>query len=251
MKHCITILLLSSIFGRVVCAEPLTVAVASNFAGPAQEIVARYEETSGEPVRMVTASTGTLYAQIGNGAPFDVLLAADMERPQLLELSGFGVTDTRFTYAIGSLVLWSGDPALSNVDCKALLADLDERRLAIANPQTAPYGTAAMQFLQAAELWEAVKSRLVFGENISQTLQFVATGNATLGLIARSQTQNSRLPTASCFWPVPESMHEPIQQQAILLQFAGNNEAAKNFLSFLRGINARKIITDHGYTVPQ
>lgn len=239
------------VLASVANAEPLTIAVASNFARPAEEIVAHYEEASGEPVRLVTASTGKLYAQIMNGAPFDLLLAADRERPQILGTSDAGVAESRFTYAIGSLVLWSGASDLIHTDCRARLEDPGQRRIAIANPQTAPYGVAAMQFLQAAGLWEAVKPRLVYGENISQTLQFVASGNAQLGLIARSQSQDDRLPTASCLWPVPASMHLPLEQQAILLQFGQDKKPALEFMRFLRGDIARKIITDHGYTVPQ
>jgi molybdate transport system substrate-binding protein len=232
-------------------AEPLTLAVASNFAMPAQELAARFEEASGNPVRITTASTGKLYAQIENGAPFDVLLAADKQRPQLLEDSGLGVRGSRFTYAVGALVLWSHDPALIDEDCKSQLETLENRRLAIANPQTAPYGDAAIQFLQAAELLKAVQSHLVYGENIAQTLHFVVSGNASLGLIARSQAVDPRLPDATCSWPVPVSMHRMLEQQAVQLLHAAENEVAADFLGFLRGPVARQIISEYGYVVPQ
>jgi len=231
-------------------AEPLTIAVASNFTRPAQELAAGFEEISGVAVRVTTASTGKLYAQIANGAPFDVLLAADADRPKVLEDSGLGVAHTRFSYAIGSLVLWSRDLALANENCRALLENLDSRRLAIANPLTAPYGVAAMQFLEAANLWESVEPQLVYGENIAQTLHFVVSGNASLGLIARAQATDDRLPKAVCHWSVPASMHEPIEQQAILLQRASNNAVAVAFLSYLRTAAAREVISAHGYEVP-
>ena len=231
-------------------AEPLTIAVASNFARPAQELAARYEDTSGNPVRVATASTGKLYAQIENGAPFDILLAADADRPKLLEDSGLGVAGTRFNYAVGSLVLWSRDPALAGENCETLLERLDSRRLAIANPQTAPYGMAAMQFLEAANLWDSVEHQLVYGENIAQALHFVVSGNASLGLLARAQATDERLPKATCSWSVPDSMHEPIEQHAILLHRASDNVVATDFLHYLRSAAGREVISAYGYEVP-
>lgn len=229
--------------------ESLTVAAASNFARPAHELAERFEKASGHDVRITTASTGKLYAQIENGAPFDILLAADKERPLLLEKSGLGVAGTRFTYAVGSLVLWSRDPALANSDCKLHLEELGKKRLAIANPTTAPYGAAAVQFLQADGAWEAVRPRLVFGENIAQTLHFVVSGNASLGLIASAQAKDARLPESTCHWPVPASMHQALEQQAILLQRASDNEVAAEFLGYLRGADAREVITANGYEI--
>ena len=232
-------------------AEPLTLAVASNFSIPARELAAQFERHSGHDVRIAAGSTGKLYAQIINGAPFDIFLAADAERPQLLEESGQGVASSRFTYAIGSLVLWSRDPALDGADCRAVLEKLGDRKLAIANPQTAPYGAAARAFLQSVDLWEAVQAQLVYGENIAQTLQFAATGNASLGLIAESHAGVDGLPKATCSWPVPASSHLPLEQQAILLRRAGDNDAAHEFLAFLRDQEARDIITRGGYSVTQ
>jgi molybdate transport system substrate-binding protein len=246
MLHCRTIIPLL-LLAKAGFAEPLTIAVASNFAIPAHELAARFEKASTHRVRITTASTGKLYAQSENGAPFDILLAADKERPLLLEKSGLGVAGTRFTYAIGSLVLWSRDPSLSNTDCKSQLEKLGNRRLAIANPATAPYGVAAMQFLQADGAWDSVQARLVYGENIAQTLHFVVSGNASLGLIAGAQAKDTRLPESTCRWPVPLSMHQELEQQAILLQRASDNEAAADFLGYLRGADAREVITANGY----
>lgn len=247
----ITVFGLLTLFAITSSAEQLTIAVASNFARPAQELATLYEKSSGNAVRITTASTGKLYAQIENGAPFDVLLAADEQRPKLLELSGSGVAGTRFTYAVGSLVLWSRDPALASSDCVAQLRDLGKRRLAMANPLTAPYGAAAMEFLQSAELWETVETHLVYGENIAQTLHFVVSGNARLGLIAGSQATDGRLPESTCHWPVPASMHQTLEHQAIVLRRASGNEAAADFLNFLRADDARQVISAHGYGVPE
>ena len=224
----------------------VTVAVASNFGATAREIVARFEQDADHEIRITTASTGKLYAQVVNGAPFDVLLAADAERPRRLEVQGAGVAGTRFTYARGMLVLWS---RMAD-DCRAALRNADGGRVAIANPETAPYGAAARSFLQQAGLWEAVRERLVIGENIAQTLQFAASGNAELGFIARSQLQAPSLPPASCNWPVPESMHDPIDQQAILLQRGASSVGARAFLGFLRSDAGRAIILRHGYGLP-
>jgi molybdate transport system substrate-binding protein len=221
----------------------VTVAVASNFAATARDIAEQFSNESGFEVRITAASTGKLYAQIVNGAPFDVLLAADAERPERLEAAGTGVRGTRFTYAVGGLVLWSRQVD----DCPGALRNDAAGRIAIANPVTAPYGAAAKSFLQQSGLWDSVRGRLVVGENISQTLQFAASGNAQLGFIARSQLLAPSLPPASCSWPVPETMHTDIDQQAILLRRGVDAEGAKAFLEFLRGDAGRAIILRHGY----
>ena len=231
-------------------AEPVTVAVASNFITPMAELAAAFERTSGQVVQVSSASTGVLYAAARNGARYAALLAADGERPRLLEQEGIGVPGTRFTYAIGTLVLWSADPALAGSDCRSALDELGTRRLAIANPVTAPYGAAARSFLHQAGLWEQVEGNLVFGQNIAQTLQFVATRNAALGLIAASQVNNEQLPAATCQWPVPQSMHSPIEQQAVLLSPGAGNEVATAFLEFVAGPEGRAIIRAQGYEVP-
>ena len=230
-------------------AEVLTVAVASNIARPAHDIAERFQEVSEHTVRVTTASTGKLYAQIVNGAPFDILLAADRERPRLLEESGAAVAETSFTYAIGALTLWSRDEELAGTDCREQLTRLGSKKLAVANPLTAPYGVASRQFLEGEGLWSITQPQLVFGENISQTLHFVVSGNASLGLIARSQALDARLPEPSCQWPVPHAMHEPLEQQAVLLSRAAKNDAATDFIAFLQSPAARKIIVEHGYTV--
>ena len=227
--------------------DHVTVAVASNFGATAREIATEFEQVADYELRITTASTGKLYAQILNGAPFDVLLAADTERPRRLEADGAGVPGTRFTYAIGALVLWSRQAE----DCRAALQRADVGRVAIANPVTAPYGAAAKAYLQQAGLWDLLRGRLVIGENIAQTLQFAASGNAQLGFIARSQLHARSLPQPSCSWPVPEEAHAPIEQQAIVLQRGADSEGARAFVDFLRGDAGRAIILRHGYRVPE
>ena len=246
--------LTASLFGIVMSnagAEPVTIAVASNFTTTLHDLVTRFEAESGQSVRISSASTGALYAQITNGAPFDVLLAADAERPRLLEVAGHGVAGSRFTYAIGHLVLWSRNPALTGANCRAQLENLGHQRLAIANPDTAPYGAAGRETLLGLDLWERVQEQLVVGRNIAQTMQYVASGNASLGFIAANQALDKRLPNATCSWPVPPELHRAIEQQAILLRHGADNSVASDFLSFLRNANARAIIENGGYAVPE
>ena len=244
----LTVLLLLPVLAA--SQERLTVAVASNFARTATEIADRFTAETGHLVQISAASTGKLYAQIINGAPYDILLAADAERPRLLEEAGLGVKGTRFAYAFGALVLWSRDPDVAAAGCRAQLLHLDKKHLAIANPKIAPYGVAAREFLLDAGLWEQVRPRLVMGENILQTLQFVATGNASLGLIARSQTGIPALPSPTCEWVVPAHTYSPLEHQAILLQRAADKKAASAFLKYLRGPAGREQITGHGYLLP-
>ena len=231
--------------------EFVTVAVASNFLVAAETLTERFTEQTGVPVRIISGSTGKLYAQIVNGAPFDVFLAADADRPRLLVRSGHAVQGSRATYAIGALVLWSRDERLRGQDCREALFGGSYKRLALANPDTAPYGTAAREVLQAMGLWQSAATHAVYGENIAQTLQFVATGNATLGFVARSQSENAGLPKATCAWHVPGTLHSDLLQQLVLLERAAGNDGAQRFVTFLRTPEADEIITRHGYGVPR
>ena len=224
-------------------------AVASNFLQTAIELAADFSEATAVPVRLSSGSTGKLYAQIINGAPFDVFLAADAERPRLLEKEGHAVAGSRFTYAIGALILWSRDEKLLGRDCREVLQRGDYDRLALANPQTAPYGVAAREFMISAGLWDAAAYRAVFGENIAQALQFVASGNATLGFVAVSQIDHRNLPPTSCQWRVPDSGHAALEQQVVLLRGAADNDGAKRFVEYLRSEVAVDIVTRRGYEV--
>ena len=230
--------------------QTITVAVASNFRTTLLEIAEQYEVLNGHAVRISAASSGKLYAQISNGAPFDVFLSADAERPRRLESAGIAIDGSRFTYAIGNLVLWSRDPAFAGKDCKNSLEKLQVSRLAIANPVTAPYGTASRQTLENLGIWTEAQSRLVIGENISQALQFTASGAATLGLVAATQIKNPNLPATSCLWPVPNYLHSPIEQQAVRLRTGANARLVAKFTAFLRSDAASATILRHGYSLP-
>jgi molybdate transport system substrate-binding protein len=221
------------------------VAVASNFLSPLKEIATRYKQDTGDRLILISGSTGKLYAQARHGAPFDVFLAADSKRPALLEREGMGVIGTRFTYAIGTLVLWGLE--LGRVQGEESLAQMSKGKLAIANPKTAPYGRAAQQVLESLGFWEKLQPSLVRGENIAQTLQFVATGNAMLGFVAKSQVEDPRFKFKGSHWEVPVDMHEPILQQAILLNPGLANSSAKQFLEYLHGAIAKKIMGSYGF----
>jgi len=239
--------LLILVSGSVPAADTVTVGVASNFSRAATELSTLFTAQTGIAVRLSNGSTGKLYAQIRNGAPFDVFLSADVRRPELLEQSGDAVAGSRFTYAEGALVLWSRDAP----DCLAVLQDVDAGHVALANPETAPYGRAAKEFLTGQGYWDAVAGRAVYGENIMQTLQFAATGNAVLGVVAHSHLADPRVPDAACTWAVPVTSHTPIRQQAVLLATGADNGAAKRFLEFLGSDDARDVITRYGYGVPE
>jgi len=219
------------------------VAVASNFAEPARAIAEGFEQASGHAVALSFGSTGKLYAQIRNGAPFQVFLAADVERPRLLEEQGVALPGSRFAYAMGHLVLWSPMPGYVDPAGKVLAAG-DFRHLAIANPKLAPYGRAAREVLKHLGLWEVLQARLVRGDNIGQTFQFVQSGNAELGLVAWSQVRRSGQPPFGSWWDVPRAFYSPIEQQAVLL---ADDAAARAFLTYLRGAEARAIIRSYGY----
>jgi molybdate transport system substrate-binding protein len=250
--HFKTILLVTACLPNFATANDfLTIAVASNFTGTAKEIVASFSAATDVSVRISAGSTGKLYAQIVNGAPFDIFLAADATRPELLERSGHAVVGTRFTYAIGALVLWSQDAKLKGRDCHEALQAGAYDRVALANPRTAPYGQAARDVLVAAGLWEAVSARAVLGENITQTFQFVATGNATLGFVARSQALDDRFDEPSCAWPVPSSLHRDLHQQAVILSGSSQKPVARQFLQYMRSPEVTAILNRHGYTISQ
>ena len=246
MRVCAIFLILLPI-SPVWAADSIGVAVASNFARSAAELAERFESEAGVAVRLSNGSTGKLYAQILNGAPFDVFLAADADRPTRLERSGHAVPGARITYAQGTLVLWSRSAS----DCHEALLDENGGHIALANPVTAPYGRAAIEYLQGAGYWHLVSERAVYGENINQALQFVATGNAVTGLIAKSQLSAPQLPEAACTWEVPASSHSSLDQQAVLLARAADNDNARRFLEFLQSDAARDIIRRHGYEVQQ
>ena len=223
-------------------AGEVRIAVAANFTAAMKEIAAGFESTSGHRTVVSFGSTGKLYAQIQNGAPFEVFLAADQHRPELLEQKD--VASARFTYAIGKLVLWSSDA--ESVLNAQVLRDGEFKKFAIANPKTAPYGVGAVEVMRSLGVYEALKPKLVRGENIAQTYQFVATGNAQLGLVALAQVA---LNDKGSRWPVPEALYTPIRQDAVLLKRGKNNPVAQAFLDYLRSDSVRAIVHKYGYGI--
>lgn len=227
-------------------AAELAVAVAANFSAPMQKIAAAFEQETGHKLVLSFGGTGKFYAQIRNGAPFEVLLAADDETPARLEREGLGVSGTRFTYAIGRLALWSRQPGL--VDGQGdVLRTGTFARIALADPRLAPYGAAAMQTLNRLGLADVLASRFVQGENIGQVYQFVATRNAELGFVALSQVFAAGRVAEGSAWVVPESFHEPMRQDALILARGKDKPAALELMRHLQGEAARAIIRSHGY----
>ncbi len=226
-------------------AAEARVAVASNFSQVARELAARFEARSGHQVRISSASSGKLYAQIRHGAPFHLFLSADAERPRRLVKAGLARPQNRRTYAIGRLVFWAPDHPGDAEVCRARLRHLD--RLAVANPRTAPYGAAAVETLKALGR-DPGQLRLVVGENIAQAYAFTASGAVEGGLVAAAQIQGRDL--TGCRWPVPERLHHPIEQQAVLLEQGEDNPAAEGFFRFLFSEPARTLIQAAGYRLP-
>ena len=195
---------------------------------------------------LIFGFTGKHYAQIKNGAPFDAFFAADSKRPELLEKEAVALPGTRFTYAVGKIILWS--PKEGYVDSEARVLEKGSfRHLAIANPKLAPYGKAAQEVLLACGSWAALKNKIVRGENIAQTFQFVQSGNAQLGFVAYSQVKQSKHPVVGSFWEVPQSLYSPIAQQAVLLK---EKDTARAFLKFVKSEESLKMIREFGYDTP-
>jgi len=234
------------ITGPLARAGTVRVAVSSNFAGTLRDLAGPFEQQTGHRVQITPGSTGKHYAQISNGAPFDVFLAADVRRPALLEAAGFGVPGSRFTYALGQLVLWS--PEAGKVDAKGtILRRGDFSRLAMANPKLAPYGRAAREVLESCGVWDRLQAKIVRGENIAQTFQFIRSKNAQLGFIARSQLLRKGKAPGGSWWNIPRTRYRPIEQQALQLR---DTPAAQAFMRFLKSPLARKVIKDNGYGLP-
>lgn len=235
--------------GLPALADVVQVAAAANLAAPLPQLQRAFEKASGHTLQVSLGATGKLYAQIRNGAPFDVLLAADEETPARLVREGTAVAESRRTYATGRLVLWSATPGL--VDAQGqVLAHGNFRHLALANPQTAPYGAAAVAVMDKLGLRARLQPLWVQGESVAQAWQFVASGNAELGFVALSQVlQDGRL-RAGSVWQVPATLHSPLRQDAVLLRRAADKAAARAFLGFLHSPAARAIWLAHGYEEP-
>ena len=227
-------------------AGEVQVAVAANFTAPIKEIASAFEKDTGHKLVASFGPTGGFYAQIHNGAPFEVLLSADDGTPQKLEEEGAGVPGSRFTYAIGKLVLWSSQPGF--VDDKGIVLKNGEfKHVAIANPKLAPYGAAAIETLTVLKLLDAIQPKFVQGENIAQTHQFVATGNAQLGFLALAQVMKDGKIAEGSAWIVPGSLHQPIRQDAVLLDKGKGKPAADALMKYLHSDQAAVVIKSFGY----
>jgi len=227
-------------------SDTALVAVASNFTKPMTEIAAEFEKATGHSAKLSFGSSGKFVSQLENGAPFEVLLSADEKGPQKLEQAGLAVAGTRFTYALGKLVLWSPTPGYAD-DQGKILSTGGFKHIALADPKLAPYGAAAVEVLKGRNLQDKLSPLFVLGENIAQTYQFISTGNAELGFIALSQViQNGHCATGSC-WIIPDDRHAPIRQDAALLTLGADNPAAKALLDYLKSAPALAIIEKYGY----
>ena len=243
--------ILSAAFGLLLAAlathvkaDQIHVAVAANFNEPAREIAELFRKKTHHKAILITGSSGAFYTQITHGAPFEVFLSADEERPRLTVENGFAVQDSRFTYAIGKLVLWSRVVDATNGE--EVLKAGNFRKLSIANPTAAPYGAAAVETMKALSVWDALQPKLVQGSSIAQAFQFIDTRNAELGFIALAQLTGVKGGTR---WIVPDKLHSPILQVAGLLKKGADNKAAKAFLAFLKGPEARAVIERFGYAL--
>lgn len=235
--------------GGAVQAATVQVAVAANMAAPLQALLPGFQRDSGHSATVVLGSTGKLYAQIRNGAPFDVLVSADEATPARLETEKMAVAGTRTTYAIGRLVLWS--PRKDQVDAQGrVLQNGTFQHLALANPATAPYGAAAVQAMEQLGVRAHLQARWVLGESVAQAYQFVVSGNAALGFVALSQVWQGGQLREGSMWLVPQSLHAPLRQDAVLLQRGQGNPAAAALLAYLRSDQARSVLRSFGYELP-
>lgn len=242
----LSILVLSLLALATARADEVQVAVAANFTGPMQVIAVLFERDTGHKASLAYGATGRFYAQIANGAPFEVLLSADDETPARLIREGNGVSGSAYTYAIGKLVLWSADPRL--VDAKGeILKKGGFKHLALANPKAAPYGAAAMQTLAKLGVADSLKPLFVQGENISQTHQFISTGAAELGFVAYSQVIKNGAVGSGSGWIVPGNLYDPIRQDAVILAKGKDKPAAAALLNYLKGDKAQAVIKSFGY----
>ncbi|MFP8780666.1 molybdate ABC transporter substrate-binding protein [Hydrogenophaga sp. RWCD_12] len=242
----LTALLFIALTHGAVSAAEAQVAVAANFAEPIKAIAAVLQKTTGHTLKISTGASGAFYTQIRNGAPFDVFLSADNERPELLEKDGLAQPGTRFTYATGKLVLWSVDA--KRVDAKGeVLKSSKLGKVAYANPKTAPYGAAAVQVMARLGLTPSLTPKLVQGESIGQTYSFVKTGNADVGFVALPQVlEGGRLKEGSV-WMIPQTHYEPIRQDAVILKKGAANEAAQALVKLLQSHNTKDLIRSYGY----
>ena len=242
-------LLFSLLSAAVTTADTLTVAVASNFSGTLHQLATRFEEKSGHKMRISSASTGKIYTQIKNGAPFDVFMSADEVHVDRLVREGQADASHAAIYALGKLVFISNLAPAGK--CQDVLSDARLKYLAIANPNTAPYGAAARQVMQHLAVWDKLQSKLVLGENIAQTLQFVESTSANAGFVAKSALTGGHVVARACEWAVPDELYAPINQKMAVLNRSKGNLAVSAFWRFMQSAEAATIVRDSGYDVPR
>lgn len=230
-------------------ADEIKVAVAANFIKAMETLSQNFEKQTGNTVKLTSGATGKFYTQIKNGAPYDIFFAADVKTPAKLEAEGAIKTNSRFTYAQGRLSMWIPN-APEQTDAVDYLKQGQFKHLAIANPKGAPYGAAAEQVLAKLDLLDALKPKIVMGENIGQTYQFVATGNAEVGFIPHSYTVDPKHVNKGSYWLVPQSYYTPLDQAVVILKSAENNATAQAFIDYIRSPEGKKIIEANGYTIP-
>ncbi|MDF1589777.1 MAG: molybdate ABC transporter substrate-binding protein [Gammaproteobacteria bacterium] len=227
-------------------SNSINVAIATNFTAPMKAIADEFEKDTGNHVILSFSSSGKIYSQIKNGAPFDVFLSADTHKPEQLEHDNLTVKGSRFTYALGTLVLWSPNSDIVDANGTILLKN-EFSHIAIANPKLAPYGTAAQQVMENLGVWSQQQNKLVQGENIAQTYQFVSTSNAELGFVALSQIMAKGTIRKGSSWRIPATLYSPIRQDAVLLNKAKENTAALALMDYLKSDKALAIIKSYGY----
>jgi molybdate transport system substrate-binding protein len=236
---------------KVAVAEEITIAAASDLSFAFREIAGEYENTTGNHVRLTLGSSGNFFAQIQNGAPFDLYFSADITYPRKLEEAGLTVPGSLYPYAIGRIVLWAGNE--SHLDLSKGLEILREptiKKIAIANPKHAPYGRAAVAAMEYFKVYDQVKDRLILGENISQAAQFIESGACDIGIIALSLAVAPAMKSKGTYWEVPAEAHLPLEQGSVILKSSKNQEAARQFLEFIKGPNGQEIMKRYGFTVP-
>ncbi|WP_369413167.1 molybdate ABC transporter substrate-binding protein [Pseudomaricurvus albidus] len=246
LTHYLSLLVFAFLTASSSHADDIHIAVASNFTSAMKEVTKAFEENTSHQVKLSFGSSGKLYAQISHGAPFELFFSADQSKPIALEKNGLAIKGSRFTYAEGSLALWTVKDSFADLTEKTL-TERKYRKLALANPRLAPYGQAAVEVLNELNLASTTRKKWVQGENISQTYQFVSTGNAELGFVALSQILNHDKGIKGSAWIIPHNLYKPIRQDAVLLMKGKSSQAAREFMSFITGNQARTIIESHGY----
>ncbi|MBI3808623.1 MAG: molybdate ABC transporter substrate-binding protein [Nitrospirae bacterium] len=232
-------------------AEDITIAAASDLNFAFKELVPEYEKTTGNHVKLTLGSSGNFYAQIQNGAPFDLYFSADIGYPKKLEEAGLVVPGSLYPYAVGRIVLWTGNE--SHLDLSKGLEVLREptiKKIAIANPKHAPYGRAAVTAMEYFKVYDQVKDKLILGENISQTAQFIESGACDIGIVALSLAIAPAMKAAGKYWEIPATAHSPLEQGAVILKQSKNPEAARQFLAFIKGPQGQEIMKRYGFTLP-